>query len=60
MVFDASGISGSGKLRELYEFFSPVARQIAPSGAPTAAGQSSEALKRLRCSGDMLVGRQVG
>jgi 3-oxoacyl-[acyl-carrier protein] reductase len=42
MVFDASGISGSGKLRELYEFFSPVARQIAPSGRVIVLGTPPE------------------
>ena len=33
LVFDASGISSSAKLRELYDFFHPIARSIAPAAA---------------------------
>src|SRR3954454_6082856 len=41
-VFDASGISSSAKLRELYEFFSPVARRIAGSGRVIVLGTPPE------------------
>ena len=42
LVFDASGISSSAKLRELYDFFSPVARSIAPSGRVIVLGTPPE------------------
>jgi 3-oxoacyl-[acyl-carrier protein] reductase len=32
LVFDASGITGSERLRELYDFFHPVIRQVGRSG----------------------------
>ncbi len=41
-VFDASGISSSAKLRELYDFFHPVARSIAPSGRVIVLGTPPE------------------
>src|ERR1700712_5383535 len=42
LVFDASGISSSAKLRELYDFFHPVARTIAPSGRVIVLGTPPE------------------
>lgn len=42
LVFDASGISSSAKLRELYDFFSPVARSIAQSGRVVVLGTPPE------------------
>jgi 3-oxoacyl-[acyl-carrier protein] reductase len=42
LVFDASGISSSAKLRELYDFFSPTARSIAPSGRVIVLGTPPE------------------
>jgi 3-oxoacyl-[acyl-carrier protein] reductase len=42
LVFDASGISSSAKLRELYEFFSPIARSIAGSGRVIVLGTPPE------------------
>src|SRR3954471_3929811 len=32
LLFDASGIASTGGLRELYDFFHPIIRQIGPSG----------------------------
>jgi 3-oxoacyl-[acyl-carrier protein] reductase len=42
LIFDASGISSSAKLRELYDFFHPVARSIAPSGRVIVLGTPPE------------------
>src|SRR6195952_3048425 len=42
LVFDASGIGSSAKLRELYEFFHPIARSIAPSGRVIVLGTPPE------------------
>src|SRR3954452_12240918 len=42
LVFDASGISSSAKLRELYDFFHPVARRIAQSGRVIVLGTPPE------------------
>lgn len=44
-VFDASGISGSAKLRELYDFFHPIARSIAASGRVIVLGTPPEDCK---------------
>jgi 3-oxoacyl-[acyl-carrier protein] reductase len=38
LVFDASGIDDSTRLRGLYDFFHPVARRLAPSGRALVLG----------------------
>jgi 3-oxoacyl-[acyl-carrier protein] reductase len=39
-VFDASGIKNSGQLVELYNFFSPIARQLLSSGRVVIVGRT--------------------
>jgi 3-oxoacyl-[acyl-carrier protein] reductase len=39
-VFDASGITSSDQLIELYNFFSPIARQLLPSGRVVVVGRT--------------------
>ena len=43
LVFDASGISASDELRELYEFFHPTIRRVLPSGRVVVLGTPPEA-----------------
>ncbi len=42
LVFDASGIASSTELRELWEFFHPTIRRIAPSGRLIVVGTPPE------------------
>ncbi len=42
LVFDASGISGSGELKALYDFFHPVIRRTLPSGRVIVLGTPPE------------------
>ena len=42
-VFDASGITDSEQLTDLYNFFHPVARQLLPSGRVIVVGRTPEA-----------------
>lgn len=43
VIFDASGITNSEQLVELYNFFHPVARQLMPSGRVIVLGRAPEA-----------------
>lgn len=42
LVFDASGIANIEDLKQLYQFFHPVVRQVAPSGRVVIIAQSPE------------------
>ncbi|WP_432832549.1 3-oxoacyl-ACP reductase [Dactylosporangium sp. CA-092794] len=42
LIFDASGITGSAQLRELYDFFHPVIRSLRPSGRIVVLGSPPE------------------
>ncbi|MCJ8146724.1 3-oxoacyl-ACP reductase [Acinetobacter sp. A3.8] len=42
LVFDASGIENADQLKDLYEFFNPVARQIEASGRVIVIGTTPE------------------
>lgn len=42
MIFDATGIENSEQLKEVYDFFHPVARQIAKSGRVVILGRTPE------------------
>ncbi|HVK23928.1 MAG TPA: 3-oxoacyl-ACP reductase [Actinokineospora sp.] len=43
LVFDATGITSPEQLRELYDFFHPVMRSVAPSGRVVVLGTPPEA-----------------
>ncbi|MGM0564499.1 MAG: 3-oxoacyl-ACP reductase [Pseudomonadota bacterium] len=45
LVFDATGIKNSNQLRELYNFFHPVARKVAGSGRIIVLGRTPELCK---------------
>jgi len=42
VIFDASGIESSEQLNELYNFFNPIARQVAASGRVIVVGTTPE------------------
>ncbi len=42
VIFDASGIESSEQLNELYNFFNPIARQVAASGRVIVIGTTPE------------------
>ena len=42
VIFDASGIESSEHLNELYNFFNPIARQVAASGRVIVVGTTPE------------------
>jgi len=48
VIFDASGIQDSEQLKELYNFFNPVARQIQASGRVVVVGISPETAKTVK------------
>lgn len=48
VVFDASGIQNSEQLKELYNFFNPVARQILASGRVIVVGTTPETAKTVK------------
>ena len=48
VVFDASGIQNSEQLKELYNFFNPVARQILASGRVIVVGTTPETTKTVK------------
>lgn len=48
VVFDASGIQNSEQLKELYNFFNPVARQILSSGRVIVVGTTPETAKTVK------------
>lgn len=48
VIFDASGIQNSEQLKELYNFFNPIARQIQASGRVIVVGISPETAKTLK------------
>jgi 3-oxoacyl-[acyl-carrier protein] reductase len=48
LVFDASGIDDSTRLRGLYDFFHPVARRLAASGRALVLGSPPERCESLR------------
>lgn len=48
LVFDATGITESARLRELWEFFHPVIRRIAPSGRVVVLGTPPEDCRKPR------------
>ena len=68
LVFDASGITSSGGLRALYDFFHPVIRKVAPSGRvvvlgtpPDACGSPAEAVAQRALEGFVRsLGKEVG
>ncbi|UJW34079.1 3-oxoacyl-ACP reductase [Saccharothrix sp. AJ9571] len=45
LVFDATGITEPGRLREMYQFFQPVIRQLVPSGRVVVLGTPPEAVE---------------
>ncbi|EDY86628.1 3-oxoacyl-(acyl-carrier-protein) reductase [gamma proteobacterium HTCC5015] len=45
LVFDASGIKNSAQLRQMYDFFHPVARKMAKSGRLIVIGRTPELCK---------------
>ena len=45
LVFDATGITEPGRLREVYKFFQPVIRQLVPSGRVIVLGTPPEAVE---------------
>lgn len=47
LVFDASGIENSEQLKELYDFFNPVMRQVAVSGRVIVIGINPDSAKSL-------------
>ena len=48
VVFDASGIQNSEQLKELYNFFNPIARQISTSGRVIVIGTTPETAKTVK------------
>ena len=48
VIFDASGIESSEQLKELYEFFNPIARQIQASGRVVVLGTTPESAKSVK------------
>ncbi|WP_336930519.1 3-oxoacyl-ACP reductase [Acinetobacter tandoii] len=48
VIFDASGIQNSEQLKELYNFFKPVARQILASGRVIVVGTTPETAKTVK------------
>ena len=48
LIFDATGITDSGRLRALYDFFHPQARALYPSGRVIVLGTPPEACADLR------------
>lgn len=48
VIFDASGIENSEQLKHVYEFFSPIARQIQASGRVIVVGISPENAKTVK------------
>ncbi|GAB01099.1 MULTISPECIES: 3-oxoacyl-ACP reductase [Acinetobacter] len=48
VVFDASGIQDSEQLKELYNFFNPIARQISSSGRVIVIGTTPETAKTVK------------
>ncbi|MGC3818576.1 3-oxoacyl-ACP reductase [Acinetobacter sp. G11] len=48
VIFDASGIQNSEQLKELYNFFNPIARQIQSSGRVVVVGISPETAKTVK------------
>lgn len=48
VVFDASGIQNSEQLKELYNFFNPIARQISNSGRVIVIGTTPETAKTVK------------
>jgi 3-oxoacyl-[acyl-carrier protein] reductase len=48
VIFDASGIQYSEQLKELYNFFNPIARQIQASGRVVVVGISPETAKTVK------------
>jgi len=48
VVFDASGIQNSEQLKELYNFFNPIARQIQTSGRVVVVGITPETAKTVK------------
>jgi len=48
VIFDASGIQNSEQLKELYNFFNPIARQIQASGRVVIVGISPETAKTVK------------
>lgn len=48
VIFDASGIQNSEQLKELYNFFNPVARQILASGRVIVVGTTPETAKTVK------------
>jgi 3-oxoacyl-[acyl-carrier protein] reductase len=68
LVFDASGIESSERLRELYDFFHPVVRRVRQSGRvlvlatpPETAGSTSHAVAQRALEGfTRSLGKEVG
>src|SRR5205807_4161385 len=68
LVFDATGITSSDRLREMYEFFHPVVRRLSASGrlivlgtAPEAAGSPREATAQRALEGfTRSVAKEIG
>ena len=48
VIFDASGIQNSEQLKELYNFFNPIARQIQTSGRVVIVGITPETAKTVK------------
>jgi len=48
LVFDASGISSTGELRQLYDFFHPSIRSVRPSGRVLVLGRPPESCSEPR------------
>jgi len=48
VVFDASGIQNSEQLKELYNFFNPISRQILTSGRVIVIGTTPESAKTVK------------
>ncbi|MCG2608287.1 3-oxoacyl-ACP reductase [Acinetobacter sp. SM34] len=48
VIFDASGIQNSEQLKELYNFFNPIARQIQASGRVVVVGITPETAKTVK------------
>jgi 3-oxoacyl-[acyl-carrier protein] reductase len=49
-IFDATGITDSGQLRALYDFFHPYARSLTPSGRVIVLGTPPEACEQPRAA----------
>jgi 3-oxoacyl-[acyl-carrier protein] reductase len=48
VIFDASGIQNSEQLKELYNFFNPISRQILASGRVIVVGTTPETAKTVK------------